>query len=1246
MREFARLLGAPEREMQLLFMKIDVNSDGKVSWNEFSSFVLDVHSHEGSIAAGDSVFDGTVSTEQDDSFHHETSVAFVAVVERVGLLITVTSEGVMRSWFSGNGHAVGKPLAKTVQAVPPRSSVTAVTVLRSLPMVAVGADDFKIRLLDAQSLRHELTYDCMGRWPLAMDSFLLSSDTERAGEAAAGMEAILGEGDSREGQRGKEGWLVWGDDAGELHFVPEVQILQFRATHEVVPIFRSSLQGLWDIKVFAPAEPSGQSVWVSTVGFVPDVGLTGVVVAGATNGHSAVVSPEQRCIFHFCFHHRLALKALAWCGRQNNLLASAGLDRTINLWRPDPMVGGKAQISGSLNGHKTGVADLCFHAARDVLFSLDSQGTILAWDLASRTLVSRLAALSSNVFDIQRRVMRMTVNQSTRHLVTATNHVRLQGVRALDLRDESEKLVPHVGEVAVLLYNKAFDFILSADRSGFVSTWATATGAQLFKFVCVEKDTTLGMPQVECGGFDVSERRLVIGWSQGAVQVYNFSNGTLLHNLLTDAVGPVAAVGQVAYARGQEVQVNFFAALADGSVAIWPNRLAVRDARALRTMVVPDWLGGEDYVEVPLTCAAMGHCRWGVPDVLCTGRRDGSLLVWDMQTGFLRKQDMLIQVGEGAGEAASLLAIAFMHRLAHIALLSDAGGNIHVVDVEVGVKVGVIRGARPGVQYTEVSALAVDFTDSFLFAGYHDGFMQVWDLSQVFSAEEEFNAALCIDVFYWRQHHAPCSGIVHIAHQNLLATAGLDAHTACQLTSITGKRIGRFGHDSWTTEDIAAAVLRGEAQLSDGARENRRLGKVHVTKAAVVGTTGYIRRLRARKEKEQEDGAEDRNDQGDGASEAEAENEDSDEEKSSADVRAEQEQRGQVAIKVVALLLPRDRSSRADVVVRIKLEGSPARNCRSGQTSLFFVDSTANLTVQLTVLEADTAGDEVLLGQREELLADLATGADTCLQLQRRDGGATARLRSLTLHCTFLPVQSELPVRRQKSSAATFAQQVRGIVARQGHTMAPQPCLAEKAERDPEDRAGAGGNGSKSGCEDSGRFGGATRTAAMHPAALATPRWLTRDHRFLSVYHLQPAARGLDLALAGTYGPAGLSGATDAGRALGSVGQGAAEASAAPVGGGAAQEAHRRAAAGRVGASHVRGAGTYPAHVRGFPAAHHRFARDTFSGGRSPEKPAAARLEGSRRPWRGLTRRGGRQAGTNAGRCLSRAVRGGGARNG
>ncbi len=279
--------------------------------------------------------------------------------------------------------------------------------------------------------------------------------------------------------------------------IPESDITSLRTHLEVVPFFRSSLRGSWDLKVFSPVDSSTQ-VWCTQIRFVHDIGASGVMVVACSTGSIGVVSIETRQVLHFFHQHRLSVKALEWCSRQNNLMASAGLDRDIHLWRPVPFKHGKAIYTGALTGHKGRVLALAFHEARDVLFSLDSHSVILVWDLASRTLICRHYALGQNPYDITHKVSLFLVNPFTRHLVTLTNHPRLWGIRALDLRDESDRLEPHTAPAVACLYNSSFDHLLTADAAGLISLWHVTTGRQMFKFVCEEVEPTNTPPQVRC----------------------------------------------------------------------------------------------------------------------------------------------------------------------------------------------------------------------------------------------------------------------------------------------------------------------------------------------------------------------------------------------------------------------------------------------------------------------------------------------------------------------------------------------------------------------------------------------------------------------------------------------------------------------------------------------------------------------------------------------------------------------------
>ena len=401
--------------------------------------------------------------------HHEDSVFSALHVEQAGLLFSLDGSGNLRAWHASSGVYHPRSGPRGIRTVPPRVGVISMTMLTQQGLLALGSDDSKIRFFDVATLRHDLTFNCEGARPLALDAFDIPYP-DAPGEAREPRQA-----------------LAWGDSAGVLHIMVGAQIAELRTQNEVVPLFPSSLADRWDIDVFrgraggvgagAGRGGGGGDPWFAVTRFVAEVGLHGVLVAGSSSGLMAVVSVSSMSVTRYLTHHRLAVKALAWCSRHNNVMASAGLDRAVRLWRltasegsagaaGDGGRGGEALVSGTLSGHTHCVTDLAFAEARDVLFSLDSRSVCLAWDLASRTLVGRLEPLSSNPFDITHKVTRLTVHGKSRHLVTWTNHPRFWGVLPLDLRDESERVTAHEARVVAAAYNRTFDRLLTADETG------------------------------------------------------------------------------------------------------------------------------------------------------------------------------------------------------------------------------------------------------------------------------------------------------------------------------------------------------------------------------------------------------------------------------------------------------------------------------------------------------------------------------------------------------------------------------------------------------------------------------------------------------------------------------------------------------------------------------------------------------------------------------------------------------------
>jgi WD40 repeat protein len=980
--------------------------------------------------------------------------------------------------------------------------------------------------------------------------------------------------------------------AGEIHLIPESDITALRTHLEVVPFFRSSLRGAWDLRVFS-APDSASQVWCTQILFVQDVGASGVLVVACSTGSIGVVSVEGRQVLHYFHQHRLSVKALEWCSRQNNLMASAGLDRDIHLWRPVPFKHGKPIYTGSLTGHKARVVALAFHEARDVLFSLDSHSVILVWDLASRTLICRHYALGQNPFDITHKVVNILVNPVTRHLVTLTNHPRLWGIRSLDLRDESDRLVPHNAPAVACLYNASFDHLLTADEAGLVSLWHVTSGRQLFKFVCEDVEPTDTMPkvgrswlffgvflsalvrlyhfyadvtcvcirdpnacanseqpfsfpqleltcfmhspytypQVTCAQFDQSQRRLMVGWSQGSLQVYNFSNGTLLNNLLGESTAGVTTLAHATYIKGRsEERSVLFAAYDDGLILQWPNKLPDRDMTPVRRFETPSWMGA-NLVDVRINALA-----FRAPSMLLEGRKDGLVMMWDLQTGFLIKTDkntMSLQPNSCSG--TGIVAVKFVHKQPHLCLAADEVGFVFVIDT---VKLEVVGSIRCGISQEEEDAhlaetklldglcvLEVDDTDSFIIIGDVRGFLKIVDISQVFS-RSGFDGTMLIDLFFWRAHRDEITQMTHVARHNVIMTSSRENKLQAILWTVTGEKIGVLGHTRWTEGDLlgkqkaeeyhnqidpltsttqepsSTAASKTEPGSKLVRRDSEQLTRAPSNAAAATSSISG-RKSQGRVEAPRQRAA---------VSEADAQgsSEDDDEPRS---------KRGQLSVSILQLMqLPStDRVSKADPYCCLQLDGHPPRRTRTlenqvdakfGESFLYFL-TTLDVFLTIEVWDHDNGKDDDFIGQISGSVDALLRGersVDLMLALTKKDGGGRGNLGYMDLRLEFEAITSELD--RSKAKKGTLQDSIKQVLLARNnvltasnvqHTVIQPAEIAINPSVKHDEEVFFVPLVPRGSSEEDGR----DAKEVKEVTSLATARWSTCDFRNLAVYRLQ-----------------------------------------------------------------------------------------------------------------------------------------------
>ena len=95
MKVFGKVLGGNLSEDQLitLFNKIDANSDGSVSWDEFSTYMMTVSLEE---ATSTSVLDEKIKALA--STPHRDMIIFIDLIPRERKYVTVSREGYICLW--------------------------------------------------------------------------------------------------------------------------------------------------------------------------------------------------------------------------------------------------------------------------------------------------------------------------------------------------------------------------------------------------------------------------------------------------------------------------------------------------------------------------------------------------------------------------------------------------------------------------------------------------------------------------------------------------------------------------------------------------------------------------------------------------------------------------------------------------------------------------------------------------------------------------------------------------------------------------------------------------------------------------------------------------------------------------------------------------------------------------------------------------------------------------------------------
>ncbi|GMH77331.1 hypothetical protein TL16_g07369 [Triparma laevis f. inornata] len=666
--EFGHIVGAnlTRNELQIMFMKIDANSDGDVDWDEFTNWMLKMeagaHSMNDEKELGE-LCPLTAQTGENPTLHRNMINRVINLKMPSHTYITAGRDGTIRFWGTGLEHV------KTVSVKDSNFHYMKANFGRkSMPgaraLIAAGASAKAVgkRLwvtdICHMTLSNRLAVACADRTITFYDLYTMDISCRilnlpHAPSSLCYFVATYG------GEQ--HGVLCFGTQDGHLHTFKVKQSFQFpeglkENGKPAFPYWEGRSKELEKCGLLEYSCAKVAEDWITKVICVPDIqpNIMTCSLDGTVKFFNVEKNKAERT---YPTKTKVATKETTLAPvhslvyvRASKCMASCGVTRHITTWNPHT-----CDTMSVLHGHTSPVVALDVDEAGGRLISLSLDKCIKFWD------VSSWRCLQSTVDDSNYRpdnyITAMMWDPVMQTLVTAGNRIKVWHHIG---RESGEETTSHETPVCAALYNNKFQQVVSCSPEN-VQVWSIESGQLVFKF-----DKLHGDEKITTMSFDWSMRRLITGAHDGSVRMWNFSNGMMLKEFLReegdddddedgdnddqDKVSTIKSlektlshdndteVTSVKYileqGGGDDIEHKFIVSVG------WDKRVRMfvdNDDDIVnphRILPAPGFSGHND----DILCVV--HCE---PRLLATGSYDGEIVVWSLASGagrfFLRLSD-------------------------------------------------------------------------------------------------------------------------------------------------------------------------------------------------------------------------------------------------------------------------------------------------------------------------------------------------------------------------------------------------------------------------------------------------------------------------------------------------------------------------------------------------------------------------------------------------------------------------------
>ncbi|KAJ8045382.1 WD repeat-containing protein on Y chromosome [Holothuria leucospilota] len=509
-----------DRELAIVFMKVDANCDGTVDWDEYLSYMLLEYQERDHMSNLFKEIPFPKPLREISSNHRDTltKVGFFQTVnlrhsslsddgEHGGRYISVSKEGVINIW------SVEMNLIRSITLEQPREKtkpmwLTDMVCMPNVNMIAISSTERDISFYDVNATKWDRSFHVTGleHCALTMDYWFDPKNMNRA---------VLVFGDAG----GNVACFIFTEALGAALFGSQNAKSVGSRRVPFPEILKGNMNGVKAMK-FAPLHED----WVRKVRYIPN--LNSFVSCATTNETSIYIGDLDRKKTTSFFKIRKGIVCFDY-DKETNCIVTGGMDRSVRVW--NPYVTTKA--TAVMKGHTSAVTHIVVNSHHGQIISVGKDKGIKVWDMRDQTCLQNINPRSINLGP--HAISTVCFHAKTGSLILGSNQLALLEHK-WEAESEEDEAVSHAKPVTCALYNSLFNQVVSSCHDSVVSVWDLATGNKTIQFSKAHTYIEKGIEksaEITAMTFDPSLRRLITGGRDGTVKVWNFNNGACLREL-------------------------------------------------------------------------------------------------------------------------------------------------------------------------------------------------------------------------------------------------------------------------------------------------------------------------------------------------------------------------------------------------------------------------------------------------------------------------------------------------------------------------------------------------------------------------------------------------------------------------------------------------------------------------------------------------------------------------------------------